>query len=152
MEYPEKKYSFLYSLTYGNDMPRGRYIMGTEGTMRVGSDVVVYPRKGSELYEEADPEVPVYQFNPGAEVDAASSATQKYFARKGLMSTYRFGRRIDTIHLHVKEWIDCIRHGGTPTCHIGLGYNEAVTCCMAHRAYQEGRTVRWDPQLREITT
>ena len=151
MEYRRKKFTFLYSLTYGNDMPRGRYIMGSEGTMQVGSNVEVYPRKDSALYPDSDPEVPVYEYNPAADVDAASSATQKYFAKKGLMYTYRYGRRLDTIHLHVKEWIDCIRNGGTPTCHIGLGYNEAITCCMAHRSYLEGRAVGWDPEHRKIT-
>ena len=149
-EYPHKKFSFLYSLTYGNSAPRGRWIMGADGSMQVGSDVEVFPEKNSKKYKGEDSYKPIYTYNPGADIDAVSSETQKYFAKKGLMYTYRYGRKLDTIHLHVKEWIDCIRNGNTPSCNIDLGFEEAVACTMAHKSYIEKRTVEWDPKNKKI--
>lgn len=149
-EYPDKKYSFLYSLTYGNSAPRGRWIMGADGSMQVGSDVEVFPEKKSEKYKGEDAHRPIYTYNPGADVDAVSSETQKYFAKKGLMYTHRYGRRLDTLHLHVKEWIDCIRNGTTPSCNIDLGFEEAVACTMAHKSYLEKREVVWDAKNKVI--
>jgi len=150
MEYPEKKYSFLYSITYGNSVPRGRWIMGEDGTMRVGSDVVVYPEKDSEKYKDLDPLKPLYSYEPGIHIDAVTSASQAYFAQKGLVNTHRYGKRMDTLHLHVKEWIDCIRGGGIPSCNVNQGFEEVVACCMSHEAYMRGSTVYWDAEHMRI--
>jgi predicted dehydrogenase len=149
-EYKKKKFSFLYSITYGNSSSRGRWIMGNHGSMQVGSDVMVYPEKNSKNYPGADPFKPVFHYTPLSDVDAVSSATQKYFAKKGLMYTYRYGKRLDTIHLHLKEWIDCIRNGGRPSCNIDLGFEEAVTCVMAHQSFLNKKTVEWDGDAQKM--
>jgi predicted dehydrogenase len=149
-EYPEKEFSFLYSLTYGNSRARGRWIQGIHGSMQVGSDVVVYPEKNSTRYPNANPLEPIYEYKPTANVDAVSSPTQKYFAKKGLMYTYRYGKRLDTLHLHVKEWIDSIRNETRPSCNINLSFDEAVTCIMSHKSFTEKCTVKWDPQKQQI--
>ena len=79
-----------------------------------------------------------------------TSATERYFATKGLMYTYRGGKQIDTTYLHVKDWIDSIRRNGTPKCHIEFGFQEGIACHMATRSYMEGRKVAWDPIRRRI--
>jgi hypothetical protein len=71
-------------------------------------------------------------------------------ASRGLIYTYRDGRRVDITHLHIKEWLDCIRNGGTPSSHIEKGFEEAVTCQMITKAYRERRRVEWDPVKRRI--
>ena len=50
----------------------------------------------------------------------------------------------------VKEWIDCIRNGRTPSANIERAFEEGVTILMAHKSYIEKRRVEWDPVGRKI--
>ena len=52
--------------------------------------------------------------------------------------------------LHIKEWIDCIRNGGTPSANIERAFEEGMTIMMAHRSYVEKRRTEWDPVNRKI--
>ena len=79
-----------------------------------------------------------------------TSATEAYFAERGLLYTYRGGRRVDTSHLHIKEWIDCIRSGNQPSCNIDQGFEEAITAHMATISYRENRKVYWDPEKQLV--
>lgn len=83
-------------------------------------------------------------------VDAVTTPTQEYFASRGLLFTYRGGKRVSTYYLHLREWLNCIRFGGTPSCNIDRGIEEAITCHMATKSYVEGRRVFWDPIQRKI--
>jgi hypothetical protein len=83
-------------------------------------------------------------------IDAITSASEKYYADRGLMYTYRDGRTVDTNYLHLKEWIDCIRYGGTPSVPVDKGVEVTLACHMATKAYREKRRVRWDPVKRRI--
>ncbi|HBX46946.1 MAG TPA: oxidoreductase, partial [Porphyromonadaceae bacterium] len=111
----------------------------------------------SEQYKEKiekgiiKPGEPFYQYIPGRSVDAVSSATELYFAKRGLLYSYVGGKRYDTTFLHLKEWLSCIRHGGTPACGIDQAFQEAITAHMGTRAYLEGRTMYWDAEKEEIT-
>ena len=49
-----------------------------------------------------------------------------------------------------KEWINCIRHGGTTSANIERAFEEGVTCLMAQKSYLEKRQVRWDPVNKKI--
>ena len=156
-EYPDRDMSLLYSATLANDKMRGRVIMGHDAYMEVGSNLAIYAVPGSTRYKNKiekrliDPELPIYSFTPGMkQVDAITSATEQYFAGRGLLYTYRGGKRVDTSHLHIKEWIDCIREGSQPSCNIDVGFQEAMTAHMGTIAYRENRKVHWDPEKQEI--
>ena len=82
--------------------------------------------------------------------DAVTSATAAYFAQRGLLYTWRDGKMVNSYHLHIKEWIDAIRGDAETSCGIERGFEEAITCHMATRAYREERKVRWDPVARRI--
>ena len=98
-----------------------------------------------------DPDIPVYQYNPtSGDVDGVTSATAKYFADKGLLWTYRDGRRVDTTHLHMREWLSCIRNGGKPSCGIQEGFEEAITAHMGGLSYKLGRRIDYDASKEEI--
>ena len=98
-----------------------------------------------------DPSLPLISYRPGGgSLDAVTSASQKYYASRGLIYTYRDGRRVDVAHLHFKEWLDCIRNGGTPSCNIDKGFESAVACQMITKAYREQRRVEWDTAARRI--
>jgi hypothetical protein len=89
--------------------------------------------------------------NPGTgKVDAISSATEKYYASRGLTTTNVNGKQVDVTHLHLKEWIDCIRTGETPTANIDRAFEEGITILMAHKSYIEKRQVHWDSVLKKI--
>jgi hypothetical protein len=90
-------------------------------------------------------------FNPtSGKIDAVTSATEKYYAARGLTTTTINGRNVDVTHLHIKEWIDCIRNGGTTSANIDMGFAEGIACLMAHRSYLEHRRMEWDPVSKKI--
>jgi hypothetical protein len=131
--------------------------MGHDASMEVGNSLTVSADTDSTRFEDRirdgaiDTSLPLFTYRPGSRgIDTITSATEKYFATKGLMYTYRGGRHVDLAHLHVKEWINCIRTGETPSCDIERGFEEAITCHMATKSYLEGRRVKWDAAQRRI--
>ncbi len=79
-----------------------------------------------------------------------TSATEKYFAGRGLLYTYRDGKRVDTTHLHIKEWLDAIRTDGITSCDLEMGRQEAVTAHMGTMSLQLGRKIEWDEVNNKI--
>jgi len=156
-EYPERNLTVMYSATLTNSNHRGKVFMGHDATMEVGSGLTVTPDNSSTRYKQKiadgiiNTSLPMFSYSPGSkDIDGVTSATAKYFAQKGLMYTYKEGKRADPTHLHVADWLDCIRNGGEPRCNIEEGFEEAVACHMATQSYLEGRRVEWDPVKRKI--
>ncbi len=169
MEYPEfqmgtsqepgkeKGMAFLYSASLGNQYNRPTLLMGHDGTMELGSALTVYADPRSTRYQQmiedqvVSPDVPLYAYDPRAKgVDGITSATAAYFANKGLLYTYRDGKRVDSTHLHIREWLSCIRHGGTPSCGIEEGFQEAIAAHMSTIAVRTGRKVEWDHATNRV--
>jgi hypothetical protein len=131
--------------------------MGHDASMELGASVTITADGNSTRYKKQieagiiDPSVPMISLNPGlGKIDAVSSPTEKYYASRGLTSTSINGRETDLTYLHIRDWIDCIRNGGTPGANIEMGFEEGIACLMAHRSYLEKRTVEWDPVNRKI--
>ncbi len=155
----EKGMSFVYSATLGNQFDRGTMLMGHDGSMELGNRITVYADPQSTKYaalikeERIEAGVPIYQYDPAVNgTDAVTSATAKYFANKGLLWTYRDGKRVDSTFLHLREWLSCIRNGGTPSCSIKEGFEEAISAHMAGLSYKLGRRIQWDPVTQTIIT
>jgi len=153
----EKGMTFIYSATLGNQFDRGTYLMGHDATMELGNMITIHADARSTRFADMikekriDPNVPVYQYNPMANAtDAVTSATAKYFANKGLLWTYRDGKRVDSTFLHMREWLSCIRNGGTPSCSITEGFQEAISAHMAGLSYKLGRRIEWDAAAEKI--
>jgi hypothetical protein len=153
----EKGMTLVYSATLGNQFDRGTLLMGHDATMELGNMLTIHadPRstKYAELIKEnrIDTMVPIYQYDPSANgVDAVTSATSKYFANKGLLWTYRDGKRVDSTFLHIREWLSCIRNGGQPSCGIQEGFEEAITAHMGGLSYKLGRRIEWDGEKERI--
>ncbi len=147
----EKGMTLVYSATLGNQFDRTSLLMGHDASMELGNRLTIYADARSTRYAEMleakkmDPNVPIYQYDPAADgVDAVTSATAKYFANKGLLWTYRDGKRVDSTFLHIREWLSCIRNGGTPSCGIKEGFEEAITAHMGGLSYKLGRRIDWD--------
>jgi len=156
-EYPDRDLTFVYSATLANGNYRGLQFMGHDATMRVSGTLTVTADGNSTRYEDKikegviDPSRAMFTYRPGFKgIDAVTSATEEYFASRGLLYTYRAGRRVSAYHLHIQEWLDVIRNGGTTSCNIDRAFEEAITCHMATRSFQEGRRVEWDPVRRRI--
>lgn len=149
-EFPERDLSLLYSATLSSQMDRGKRIMGHDGYMEMGNTLAIYADPRSTRYAEKikqgiiKPDMPIYSYIPGRGADTITSATEKYFAGRGLLYTYRNGKRVDTTHLHMREWIDCIRTGKQPSCHIDAGFEEAMTAHMGTLSYLHKKQVFWD--------
>ncbi len=156
-EYPDRDLTLVYSATLANGYQRGIRMMGHDATMEIGEHLSVTADGLSTRYAEMlEEEIlrtdrPMLTYQSGYKgVDAVTTPTQEYFASRGLLFTYRGGRRVSTYYLHLREWLNCIRDGGTPSCNIDRGIEEAITCHMATKSYLEGRRVYWDPIERKI--
>jgi len=158
-EYPGKNLTLLYSATLASEKNRGKTIMGHDGYLELSDTLIVYADPRSTRYKEKisegiiDPDKPIYTYVPGQEgVDAVTSATEKYFAARGLLYTFRGGKPVDTTHLHLKEWLNCIRmnDGTQPSCNIDQAFEEAMSAHMGTIAYKEGRRVYWDKEKEKI--
>ncbi|MFC1607165.1 Gfo/Idh/MocA family protein [Candidatus Latescibacterota bacterium] len=160
-EYPEKDLTLVYSATLSSNQKRGKLIMGHDASMDLGqlhaSALAVTADSGSTRFKERiekgliTTETPMFQYTPGSKgFDAVATATEKYFASRGLLYTYRDGKRVDTTHLHIAEWLDAIRTDGNTSCNIDLGFQEAVTAHMGTLSYKLGRKVEWDHENKVI--
>lgn len=169
MEYPDfymtssqepgkvKGMTFMYSATLGNQYDRGTILMGHDGTMELGNSMTIYADPRSTRYADwiknglVSEDVPLYSYNPQAKgLDGVTSATARYFADKGLLFTYRDGKRVDSTHLHMREWLSCIRNGGKPSCGIEEGFQEAIAAHMGTLSLKTGQRVEWDPAAKKI--
>ena len=139
--------------------------MGHDATMQLGGQsnrgsvagFIVTADIESTRYKEKlndgiiNPQYPIYSYTPGSkQIDGITSATSRYFANKGLVYTYREGKRVDPTHLHVQDWLDSIRNGTQPRCNIDVALHEAVACHMATESYLKGRRIEWDPKKRRL--
>lgn len=154
----EKGMSFLYSATLGNQFNRNTMLMGHDATMQLdGHTLEIYADSESTRYKKliqdkvVDPTVPLYSYDPRSnQVDGVTSATAKYFANKGLLYTYRDGKRVDSTHLHIKEWLSAIRNGTKISCGIQEGFEEAITALMGTLSIKTGKRIEWDSNKNKI--
>ena len=156
-EYPDRDLTLIYSATLASGRNRGKIFMGHDASMEVGSSLTVTADWESTRYKEKimnniiNTSLPLFTYQPGLKgIDTVTSATERYFATRGLMYTLKGGRRVNTTHLHIKEWLDRIRNGGQTSCNIDRGFEEAITCHMATISYLEGRKVEWNPVEKKI--
>lgn len=154
----EKGMTFIYSATLGNQYNRPTLLMGHDATLELGSQLTVYPDAQSTRYHDMLEEgtiqtnIPMYAYNPEAKgIDGVTGATAKYFADKGLLYTYRDGKRVDSTFLHMREWLSAIRNDHGVSCGIEEGFQEAMSAHMSTIAYRLGKRVDWDPVERKIS-
>lgn len=155
----EKGLTFLWSASQGNSFNRPTVLMGHDATMELGNTLTLYADANSTRYKDhltegiLDAGKPVYKYDPAAskgDLDGISSATSKYFEEKGLLYTYRDGKKVDSTYLHVREWLSCIRHGKKPSCGIKEGFEEAIAAHMASLSFKTGKEAEWDAVNRRI--
>ncbi len=158
-EYPERDLTLLYSATLASEKNRGKVIMGHDAYIELSDTLLVNVDPQSTRYKEkiekgiVEPFKPIYSYVPGqGQIDAVTSPTEKYFAGRGLLYTYRDGKAVDTTHLHLLEWLNCIRlaDGSQPSCNIDQAFEEAMTAHMGTISYHEGRKTFWDKEKEKI--
>lgn len=157
-EWPSRNMTMLYSATLASSRNRGKVFMGHDASMEVSNILQITADRNSDRYAEKikqgviPTDTPFFTYVPGqSKVDAVTSATELYFAQRGLLYTYVGGKRYDTTHLHMREWLECIRQNQTPSCNIDEAFQEAMTAHMGTRAFLEGRTMYWDKDKEEIS-
>ncbi|MFO7922241.1 MAG: Gfo/Idh/MocA family oxidoreductase [Bacteroidales bacterium] len=156
-DYPDRELSLLYSASLASSKQRSKTFFGHDANMELSANMTVYPDRNSTRYQEyieqgiVKPGTPMLAHVPGREgVDVVTSATEQYFASRGLLYTYRGGRRVDTTFLHIKEWTDAIRGNGRTSCDIKAGVEEAISAHLGTRAYRLQTKVFWDKDKGEI--
>lgn len=158
--YPDKNLTMVYSANLLNSQYRPRTIYGKDGSMSIDANLKLTPDKNSSHFKDlldqnlVSPDSPMIDIragqNPASAIDAVSSATNAYYASRGLISTNINGVEWDLAHLHLKEWIDCIRDGGVPSCNIDKAYVEGITIAMGDISYRENCRTKWDPVNKKI--
>ena len=158
-EYPKRDLTLLYSATLASEKDRGKVIMGHDAYIELSDTLLVNVDPQSTRYKAdleqgiIEPFKPIFSYVPGQEsIDAITSPTEKYFAGRGLLYTYRDGKAVDTTHLHLREWLNCIRlaNGSQPSCNIDQAFEEAITAHMGTISYHEKRMTFWDEQNEKI--
>jgi predicted dehydrogenase len=156
-EFTDRNLSVLYSATLANSRNRGKIIMGHDGTMLLGNTMTIYADSGSTRYAEKilsgdiKTTSPIINFIPGKKsIDAVTTATEAYFVERGLLYTQSGGKIVNTVSLHLKNWLNCIRNGGTPVCNIDQAFEEGITAHMGTISYREGRRVYWNRENEKI--
>ena len=156
-EYPERELTLVYSATLASNRSRGRIFMGHDASMEVSENLTVMADYESTRYKDKiekeiiNTSLPLFTYQPGAKgIDTVTSATEKYFAPRDLRYSSKSGWRYDPTYLHLKEWLDCIRDGGEPSCNVDRGLEEAITCHMATQSYLRKRKVEWDSEKQKI--
>ena len=151
-EYPKDNLTFMYSASLASDRARGRLFLGHDASMNIGNNLEITINPNSTRYKDQiergvfDLSQPAIAFNPGKnKIDALTSATEKFYASRGLYYTYREGKRIDTTYLHLREWLSAIRYGTAVSVPIEKAVQVTIACHMATRSYREQRRVTWDP-------
>lgn len=159
-EFERQGFTMMYSASLGNDHHRPALYMGRDATLTLDNRIEVIANPNSVKYKD---KFASGQMKPGAafytypseeqstvSIDAVSSATNRYFAAKGMMTTMVDGKPADPTRLHLLEWLLCIGNAWEPSCGIGAGYAEAITAHMATASYKTGTRVRWDGEERRI--
>ncbi len=156
-EYPQKDLTLIYSASLANELDRGRVFMGHDASIKLGNTMEITIDPKSTKYKEQikknilNTAEPAVVFDSSKDkVDAVTSATEKYYASRGLLYTYREGKMVDTTYLHVKEWLDSIRYGTPVSVPIEKAVEVTIACHMATISYKEKRTVFWDSVKRRI--
>ncbi|MCG8581277.1 MAG: Gfo/Idh/MocA family oxidoreductase [Bacteroidales bacterium] len=151
MEYPNKGMSLMYSASQANSTNRPRLIMGTEASLEIGGKINLNVDSGTRLYRKylnsgmVKPNSAIcLNSSESLKLDGISSATEKYFASRGLLYTSHNGKMMDTTHLHLAEWLHAIRTGSSTSCNINRAFEEGITAQMATLAYREEKVKKWD--------
>ena len=158
-EWPERDLTVVYNATLSSNWRRGQIYLGSEATMDLTHGVDVYADPRSKRYADLiksgkvrlDEPMISYRNVAGKGIEAITSATTQWTVARGLLYTYREGKRISVTYLHLKDWIDHIRAGDPDTmCNIDEGFQEAVTAHMGTLSYLTGRRVCWDAENERI--
>jgi hypothetical protein len=156
-EYPERDLTLMYSGNLASSRNRGRVFMGHDASMELGNSISITIDRNSTKYKTGiangllDTTSPMVSFNSNlGQIDAVTSASEKYYADRGLTNTVINGRQVDVTHLHLREWLNGIRENKTPSANIDVAYEEGIACLMAHYSYLEKRQVFWDKENKKI--
>jgi|SRR5579871_294439 len=57
----------------------------------------------------------------------------------------------EDIHIHEKNWFDCIRTNGVPNCNIDIAVRVQTMISMAEMAFRQSKTITFDPKARKVT-
>jgi len=157
LEFPDRKFTMIYSASLANSRSRGRVFMGHDASMEFGKHLKIIADGGSTKYDDKikngliNTTHPFYTFpKSNLNLDGITSATEKYYAERGLINTNVGNKIIDVTYLHIKEWIDTIRNGGITGCDIEKAFDNTIAVLMVHKSYVEKRKVEWDPINRKI--
>lgn len=157
-EYEDANLTLTYNATLANSFDRRTTICGTDGTIVLSHELMVYAEPTSERYAEQFRQQKIHWnepfiqlTGPGRKPELVTSPTLAWADGKGLTFTTVGDKVVDVTRLAVEEFHACCRSGARPRCSVEEGFDAAVTCHLGTMSYLQGRTVRWD-RVHETAT
>jgi predicted dehydrogenase len=135
---------YSYSCSFGTDYLGHERYYGLNGTVEAdGEDYVVSGVGGGAE------DTPVNRKRQ--ERSAATGAGFRVNPNR-LKEKLRITSPIKTqsLSLHMKNWIDCIRSRAKPNADVMTGYCHSVACIMAHQSVYAGKRLYWDGKSESI--
>ena len=155
-DYPSRNLTFTYNATLSNAFDRKTTICGSDGTMILGEELIVYGEPTAARYAERFAENkmvadrPFIEFKgPAKSPQMVTSPTASWADGKGLTFTTVDNKLVDVTRLSIEEFRDNVRQRRRPICSVEEGFNSAVTCHLGTKSYLENRPVRWDREKEE---
>jgi hypothetical protein len=60
--------------------------------------------------------------------------------------------KVADVPRHRKNWLDCIRHGGTPNGNIEIALKAHVVLCLGEMSERLSLTLHYDEKTRKVLT
>ena len=123
-DFPNRDLTVTYNGNLGSSYSRGKKFFGRDATLEIArSGLTVQADAQSKRYKDKL----VYSFKPE-------------------------GKKVNSVWLHITEWLESIKTRRRTSANEDTGFEEAMTAHMATAAYRSGRKAIWDLQKRRIIT
>jgi predicted dehydrogenase len=141
-DYPQKEIAMVFNCTFAS-RHSGELIqfLGREKTLEVAGDICrTFDGEWKDEYlEKKRP----YERRQAQQIGMAPQDAPRipdYSMKQGEMQ----------LTDHMRDFVDCVRSGGRPRCHVDRAFEEGVVIAMAMESFRRQRKVRWDSVREEI--
>jgi predicted dehydrogenase len=116
-------------------------LRGTLGTLYLFGN-------GYEIHADSLPQNPFPARTP---IDRAYERRYRQGAKPAIEPRQRRGLSTSDTIPHARDFLDCVKSRGQPTCDIETGHRSTSTTLIANIAHQTRHVLDWDPRLERFT-
>jgi predicted dehydrogenase len=125
---------------------RGSAIMGSKGTLMLGSNELI-----PEMHGDPANQIPPFAGHPAGGPKYSSVKPRPWFEpAKGVGRGAPGSGEDEVMVANKRDWISAMRSRKRPLCDLEDGHRVAVTCHLANMSLRLGRSIRWDPETEHV--